>query len=759
MSISNLGICYEALQRTYRNSVVEHIRSRMMTVFPADYIVKVQAPFSKEWGKISASAAERRQTGELAAEVKDDFDLLGVNHFFNLFEAYFDDLCPAITALTPEQRKLEKQALLQWTKVIKNLRDPLSHPSEQDFPFEDAFVLLDSARRVLLKLGVEDAAGKVKEWSSQLVGRPLSLESHAEPLEDRLPPKESIVVDFVGRQTEIDELWRWFSDPTSRRWALSGEGGKGKSALAYRFATDVKLRAPEPYQLILWISAKTRRFEEGATVPIAEPDFVDLDSALTRILLEYGWEEEAQSGLEKKRELVLNLFDSFPALLIVDDADTLEGQAEDAAEFFTFYAPQTKTKVLLTSRRVLFGMGNTTTHIAGFNEKDGTDFVQSRCKLLELDPNLISRFIPEMIRVTEGSPLYLEDLLRLCSILPAAEAIRSWRDKVGDEARQYALGRELDMLSKQAKEVLVASCIPGKPVSNLELEALTGLAEVDIIAALKALQRLFLVPKPTLHEGEQRFNVNINTRMLVRKVLGSSEMYRRIESAFSAISGEARTPTRKKEIASAIRRATFLVRSRNAAEAEALLKASLERFPNDPDLLAFLGWVYKAFSTPRVTDARENFRRAWQLQCKNEGMYKHWSRMELAQGEWGKAAEAAERGLKLAGETRLLFFLAGYARGRLGKELAAGLHKERAASELSKAKTHLTKALKAPESLESGERGLNADIYRALVLACEGLGDAKCMREYFDCWRKEHPDDPDAQTEWTRLSHRFGLGT
>src|SRR5215469_873786 len=89
MGISNLGICYEAIQRTYRNSVVEHIRNRMMTVFPADYIPKVQAPFSKEWGKISASAAERRQTGELAAEVRDDFDVLGVNHFFNLFEVLY----------------------------------------------------------------------------------------------------------------------------------------------------------------------------------------------------------------------------------------------------------------------------------------------------------------------------------------------------------------------------------------------------------------------------------------------------------------------------------------------------------------------------------------------------------------------------------------------------------------------------------------------------------------------------------------------
>ena len=67
----------------------------------------------------------------------------------------------------------EKNALLQWLKVIKNLRDPLSHPSDQDFTFEDSFILLDSARRVLVKLGLKEAADTAKGWASQLVGRPL----------------------------------------------------------------------------------------------------------------------------------------------------------------------------------------------------------------------------------------------------------------------------------------------------------------------------------------------------------------------------------------------------------------------------------------------------------------------------------------------------------------------------------------------------------------------------------------------------------
>jgi tetratricopeptide (TPR) repeat protein len=244
---------------------------------------------------------------------------------------------------------------------------------------------------------------------------------------------------------------------------------------------------------------------------------------------------------------------------------------------------------------------------------------------------------------------------------------------------------------------------------------------------------------------------------LVKKLLGTSDIYRRIQSAFAAMSGEARSATSKREIAGIIRKAIFLVRSREQSSAEELLKKSLEKFPNDPDLLGFLGWVHKTFSPSRITDARETFHRAWQLKCKNEGMYKHWAQMEIEQRDWAKAAEAAERGIKLAGGTQLLLFLAGYTRGRLGRELLGGLHREKAVDELQKAKTHLSKALKAPQSLESGERQLNADIYRALVLACEGLSDVSCMQENFNSWLKEHPDDPDARSEWTRLAPRFGL--
>jgi hypothetical protein len=115
--------------------------------------------------------------------------------------------------------------------------------------FEDSFGLLDCARRALIRLKLDNEAAQVNDLMSRLVGRPLSANPETEPLEDRLPPSESIVVDFVGRESELQRLWERFEDPITRRWLLAGEGGKGKSALAFEFGKQVKMNGPAPSTL------------------------------------------------------------------------------------------------------------------------------------------------------------------------------------------------------------------------------------------------------------------------------------------------------------------------------------------------------------------------------------------------------------------------------------------------------------------------------------------------------------------------------
>jgi hypothetical protein len=55
----------------------------------------------------------------------------------------------------------------------------------------------------------------------------------------------------------------------------------------------------------MWLSAKKRRFEEGAIVAINEADFYTLDTALSRLLRHYGWAEDVDQPLEIRRMRVL----------------------------------------------------------------------------------------------------------------------------------------------------------------------------------------------------------------------------------------------------------------------------------------------------------------------------------------------------------------------------------------------------------------------------------------------------------------------
>ena len=166
---TNLGICYEAIQRVYRNALVCQIRTKLTAAYPENWEQRVRESVGEEWKTAKSKMRERRLSGEVETEIKDDFDLLGVNHFYNLFDREFEVLFPHNPNVEESERRRQKQAILQWARIVKTLRDPLSHPTEQDFGYEDAFVMIDAARRVLVSLNLAEARD-LKEFARQLSG-------------------------------------------------------------------------------------------------------------------------------------------------------------------------------------------------------------------------------------------------------------------------------------------------------------------------------------------------------------------------------------------------------------------------------------------------------------------------------------------------------------------------------------------------------------------------------------------------------------
>jgi tetratricopeptide (TPR) repeat protein len=756
MAISNLSICYEGIQRCYRNVVVRHLRARLMSALGTEAPAKVRELLKKEWADIARNAHEPRSAGYVAALVSDDFDLLSVSHFFALFEKFHPHLLDAPDASDADG---VRKALLSWMREIKAVRDPMSHPGEADLPHEDAFRVLDSARRVVHKLGYAAEATVLKD----LIGQPAQSMRGAQdgetesrprtPLESRLPPRETVVGDFVGRTGEIGQLEEWFADRGRRRWMLTGDGGKGKSSLAFHLAERIRDAAPEGYFIVMWLSAKRRRFVEGDVEQIGAPDFVDLKSAVVKLSEHYGYPEIGKLPLEEGKARLLELLREFPALVVLDDVDSLDESGEDAFDFFyATVTEQTSSKILFTSRQAFKGFGSARTVVAGLSPEEAKEFVLSRCRLMGLDE---ARFTPAVIKdivaVTEGSPLYLEDLLRLTGVVsPVSNAVTTWRDRGGDKAREYALKREIDSLGGAARSVLIAASFGRGDPSYVELGAITGFVAKEVESAISELKRLFLMPSPRLVEGDERFEVNANTRALVQQVYRGDDEYRRLEQAYRATRGAypaaatgSRTPY--------IRQATLLVRSDAHAKAEALLQEALVRMPEDPGFTAFLGWVYKSWKPePRLTDARERFARAHQLRWNHAEMYEHWVEMEIDAGEWSRAAEAAGHGYKRCKLARFAY-LAGRANHTLGCELRQSLNDDKAKKQFETAQTQLEAAFDA-----TPRRELWVKLVRTLVQNSDELGRQEAIRRFIDAWKEVAPADPALVIERSRVSRKYG---
>jgi tetratricopeptide (TPR) repeat protein len=264
---------------------------------------------------------------------------------------------------------------------------------------------------------------------------------------------------------------------------------------------------------------------------------------------------------------------------------------------------------------------------------------------------------------------------------------------------------------------------------------------------------LFLVPKPTRIEGEQRFELGMNTRTLVEELERGSDLYRTIDAAYRAVT-QGLPKGGRSAVGNIIRQVVLVAKSGRVDEAEKLVQNALEKFPSHPDLTGMLGWVYKNSRPARLTDARECFQRAHQLKCRNRETYRQWALMEMDEREWTRAAEAAEKGAKLTNDRRLLH-MAGSARSRLGQDLIKNLITEKGQKELSRAREILEGALKDPSALAPGERNLNAEIYRSLAITAEWQGDVEGVKEFLECWRSEHPDDPMQKVEADRLRTKF----
>lgn len=746
-AVGNNAICYQAIQRTFRNAVVSFLRDRLTRLFPADHGQRMKRSFDPdEWEKAAQNAKRSREILGTATTIRDDYDLLGTNHFFGIFDRYYDKIFTPEAGQPPSLPRPVKPRFLGNLKAIKDGRDPLSHPVEEEISSEEARRLLYAAQETLKWLGCDAQVAELTTLTGQLDDN----EPDKASVLRRLPSEDGIYLDWVERKTLLDDLGSCFSNPDNKRCLLAGDGGKGKSAAAYRFAQG--LSANGRFQLVVWLSAKQRRFREGETVAVESPDFTTAIEAIDRLLIEYGATKQdmAASFAERKR-LLFEYLDEFPAFIVADDIDTLLDD-DEVVSLFTYEVPHTQSCVLLTSRRAIPGVR--TLVVAGFDAVESEEFIKSRIRLYQLSTvNFTPQIIRDIARQTDGSPLYMDDLMRLAKIVDVQNAIRIWSEKEGDEARKYALQRETEKLSGDARKILVAAAVTDEPISFAELQDILGMSEDRLLVSLKELQTLFLFPKAPAVKGEQRYQLNLNTKKLVRFVEGSSEFYARIDKQSKAVAGKLPLIGHG-VVAQLIRQALLRFNAGQNAEAESILLAAIEKYPNAPDLYGVLGFIYKRIG--RIADARAKFEASHKFKSKNPEMYLHWLKMEIAREEWTRALDVANKALFAVPSAYEIVERKVSTLRQAGFELHRGMHWEKAVQMWTDAVEEVKKSIRTPETLPAGARTLNSSMYYSIVVCLDMLNRLEERNEWLERWEKEHGDDPQVALEKEFLIRKRG---
>lgn len=475
-------------------------------------------------------------------------------------------------------------------------------------------------------------------------------------LQHNLPDRSFICAKFVGRDSILNLLWRWLGDDLSHMKVLAGEGGLGKSSIAYEFAERVSETPGVPFEQVIWLTAKEQQFKafDDQYVSVPERHFSTYEELLFAICSKLPFttdELEGTSTLELKRMVKSGLTET-PSLFIIDDVDSLlQDEQKKVFELGSIIA-SSSSRLLLTTR---FNQSVSTDNVfklEGLTMPDEfPQYMETLQERLQFPP-LNQSEIEKIHATSEGSPLYSESLVRLLKWYSVSESISQWQGSKGVAVRDAALKREIDTLTSEAKRILltVATLVEA---SAIELCEVLGYPSEQIERCLAELEALFLVAAPAL-ASVRRFRIPENTRRLVQdntdKLITDRVRFDKDLATFRKNS--LRTPTRDARVASAISQAAAFVRVGNISTALTTIQDARRKTKNHFDLLSYQATLYMKDNPKKPDLARKLAREAVNKGARKNEVFECWFEAEWAVNHYIGALEAAEAALtfRAAGE-------------------------------------------------------------------------------------------------------------
>ena len=347
-----------------------------------------------------------------------------------------------------------------------------------------------------------------------------------------LPPSPRTIGKFIGRLESIEYLFNWLFSSDEPLTYVYGKGGSGKTTIAHEFAStikqfgeDLRIYQNDEIDLVLFLSAKEKSFITGddSYITTHDADFYDEKSLYTNILQYSGLYNDDDKldtkSLQDLRQLIIEFFNEFGSLIVLDDIDTLTTKnIEVGTNYLNRILGRSKivSKILCTQRNIPTHAISNSIEVPGL-DPDGEyqEFVaECASEYAVRKPNKSEQ--DKLATISERRPLvveYIVALVRTCSGYEAA--FRLFEGSTGNDIRNYVFRREWTNLphGPNSRNMLVALAFLNRPVSFPDLLTILQFDEGRLRDSVSASRAMFL--KINDAGNETTYSLDVLTRKFI----------------------------------------------------------------------------------------------------------------------------------------------------------------------------------------------------------------------------------------------------
>jgi LuxR family glucitol operon transcriptional activator len=339
-----------------------------------------------------------------------------------------------------------------------------------------------------------------------------------------LPQADFYETGFIGHTTLRKTLLNDLIKGAYPVVTIVGEGGLGKTALALITAYDITQRTDNPFELILWTTAKRTKLI-GFQIERAETAFSSGYDILSAIRSSFD-----ESDKSNARESVVELLTQLRTLLIIDNLETV---LDDDLRWLGKSVPN-GSKILFTSR-VQLGVGDKPIQMLPMSASDARHLFRAFAAASGLpdQASLHNNQIDEALSKLNFNPLFIKWYLQAIKSGASPTQILAKRDVIID----FCMENVFDNLSNSERVTLGGVLATKPPRSFAKLSAVTklgGEALEDSISSL--IRRNILTQTPVRESTIYEISMLAKTYAINKKIIKNTDIleYKKYERAYSS---------------------------------------------------------------------------------------------------------------------------------------------------------------------------------------------------------------------------------